>query len=110
MRARVVSVLVVFGCLPLLTLAVSARSAETVRMWDLVQSPGWDVKVRSVERRVEPLPGVNGGAPVRANGKFAIFVVDLTNRSNRAQAPQPEDFVLGSVEGMRWVNLGATSV
>lgn len=106
---RAISIVAILCCWPLLTVAVSARSAETVRMWDLVRAPAWELTVRSVERRLDPLPGVNG-APVRAKGRFAILVVDLTNRTPRAQAPKPGDFVLGSAEGRRWDNLGETPV
>jgi|SRR5215211_7793658 hypothetical protein len=110
MRSRAVPVLIVLCCLPLVTVAASARSAETVRMWDVVRSPEWDLTVRSVERRLDPLPGVEGGAAVRPSGHFAIFRIDLTNRTDRPLAPQPRDFVLGSADGMRWVNLGGTPV
>jgi hypothetical protein len=108
MRFGAVPVVAVLFCLPLLTVAAPARSAETVRMWDLVRAPGWDLTVRSVERRVDPLPAADGGAAVRPSGRFAVFVVDLTNRATRPQAPRSGDFVLWSAEGRRSDNLADT--
>lgn len=60
--------------------------------------------MRSVERRVDPLPDAEDSS-VRANGRFAIFVVDLTNRSQRSESPDANDFVLESDEGTFSVNL-----
>jgi hypothetical protein len=77
-------------------------------MWDLVRAPEWDLTVRSVERRLDPLPALDGNGPVQARGRFAIFVVDLTNRTSRPQEPQASDFVLWSAKGRRWLNLGGT--
>src|SRR5688572_5904712 len=110
MKLRVIPFLVILCCLPLLTVTATARSAETVRMWDVVRSAEWELTVRSVERRLDPLPGLEGGAAVRAHGQFAIFRIDLTNRTDRSLVPQSGDFVLGSADGMRWVNLGETPV
>jgi hypothetical protein len=78
-------------------------------MWDLVRSAEWDLTVRSVERRIDPLPAPDG-ALVRPAGHFALFSVDLTNRSGRPLAPAPEDFVLWSAAGARFVNLAHTPV
>jgi hypothetical protein len=76
-------------------------------MWDLVRSADWDLTVRSVERRIDPLPAPDGEL-VRPAGHFALFAVELTNRSGRPLAPAPEDFVLWSAVGSRFVNLADT--
>jgi hypothetical protein len=91
-------------CLPLLTLAVPVRSAPRARMWDLVRSPAWDLTVRSVERRVDPVMTPDG-VLVRPAGRFAIFRIDLTNRTSTSLAPQAADFVLRTADGARPHNL-----
>jgi hypothetical protein len=75
-------------------------------MWDLVRSSEWDVTVRGVERRRDPLPGPDG-VSVRPVGQF---VVDLTNQTPRLLSPRPGDSVLRSAEGLRSVNLGDTPI
>jgi hypothetical protein len=108
MRIGAIRVLVALCCLPLLTVAIPAHAAPTATMWQLVRSPAWDLNVRSIERRTDPLPAVVGEAPVRPEGRFAVVVVDLTNRTDRPLAPRPDDFVLWSAEGVRSLNLGET--
>jgi hypothetical protein len=78
-------------------------------MWDLARSSEWDVTVRSVERRRDPLPSPDA-APVRPAGQFVLFVVDLTNRTSRLVSPRPGDFVLRPAEELRSVNLGDTPI
>src|SRR5262249_39340767 len=106
MQLGAIRVLAALCCLPLLTTAIPAHAAPTATMWQIVRSPVWDLNVRSIERRTDPLPAVDGQAPVRPVGRFALFVVDLTNRTDRLLAPQTGDFVLWSAEGARSLNLG----
>lgn len=93
MRFRLVLALL---CLPLLTAALPARAAHQARMWEVVRAPGWEVMVRSVERRSEALP------PGR---RYAVLVVDLTNRSAHPQTPRAGDFALWAAGGTRSLNL-----
>jgi hypothetical protein len=106
MRRGAIRILAALCCLPLVTIAVPAHAAPTATMWQIVRSPEWDLNVRSIERRTDPLPAAGGREPVRPVGRFALFVVDLTNRTERPLAPQSGDFVLWSAEGVRSLNLG----
>jgi len=108
MRLGAIRVLAALCWVPLVTIAIPAHAAPTARMWEIVRSPAWDLNVRSIERRTDPLPAAVGEAPVRPVGRFALFVVNLTNRTDRPLAPQPGDFVLWSAEGLRSLNLGET--
>lgn len=88
---------------------MTAYSAPSARMWDLVRSPAWDLTVRSVARSSEPLVTPDGQL-LRPAGQFAIFVVDLTNRAHQAQPPRAEDFALWTARGVRALNLTAAPV
>jgi hypothetical protein len=107
MRLRIVLALL---WLPLATAVTPARVADQPRMWDVVQAPDWALTVRSVERRSEPLPAVDGAQPARPDGHWALFVVDLTNRTSRSLAPEAGDFVLWSTEGGPAANLAASTL
>jgi hypothetical protein len=107
MNVGAIRAIVLLCCLPLLAVAAPTRSAPSARLWDLVRSAEWELTVRSVERRPDPLSG-SDGAVVRPDGRFAVFVVDLTNRTGRPLAPESEDFALRTAEGDRAANLAAT--
>src|SRR5205814_296381 len=68
-------------------------------------APGWELTVRSIERLRWPLPGADNGQPSRPVGRFAVLVVDLTNRSAEPRTPRASDFLLRSADGGRWVDL-----
>jgi hypothetical protein len=86
--------LAVVCCLPLLTLVHPAQSRATAGLLETVQSRDWALEVRGVERRVDPLPAVDGADVVRANGRFVVLLIDLTNRSDRTLTPDATDFLL----------------
>lgn len=98
MRIGAVRTIIALCCLPLLTVVAPAPSSAGARMWDVVRSAEWELTVRSVERRIDPLTA-SDGALVRPAGRFAIFAIDLTNRTDRPLAPTPGDFVLGLADG-----------
>lgn len=105
MRLRIILTLL---WLPLTTAVMPARGESQPRMWDLVRSLEWDSTVRSVERRIAPLPAQDAAQPVRPNGHWALLVVDLTNRTSRSLAPEAGAFVLESAAGSRSLNLAAS--
>src|SRR4051794_7435032 len=111
MRYRVIGLMCALCCFSVLAGAVTAHSevSSQARMWDVVQAPDWHLTVRSVERLRGPLPGVNGDAPSRPTGQFAVMVFDLTNVSSKPQVPQTNDFVLRSSEGSRWPDLAKSA-
>jgi uncharacterized protein DUF4352 len=76
-------------------------------MWDLVQSADWNVTVRSVERRIDPIEILNGQL-VRANGHFVVFRLDLTNHADQPLVPAAADFALLSEDGKLMANKGGT--
>jgi hypothetical protein len=106
MRLGAIRALAALCCLPLLTIAIPAHAAPSATMWQIVRSPAWDLNVRSIERRSDPLPAIAGQAPVRPAGRFALFVVDLRNRTDRPLAPQSGDFVLWPAAEAPSLNLG----
>jgi hypothetical protein len=110
MRAGALRAFIVICCLPLLASVATAQSATTAqaRMWDVVEAPEWSLMVRSVERLRDPLPAIDGGAPVRPAGQFAVLVFDITNRTSHVQTPASADFLLSSVDGGRWSDLATT--
>jgi hypothetical protein len=107
MRLGVLRAIATICCLPLLAITVTAQTTSSAQMWDLVRSPVWDLTVRSVERSFEPLPAADGTL-VRPAGQFALFAVDLTNRTDRPLAPRPDDFALWTAGGIPTVNLTGT--
>jgi hypothetical protein len=104
---RVIGLICALCCFSVLAGAVTAHSevSPEARMWDVVQAPSWQLTVRSVERLRGSLPGVNGGAPSRPTGQFAVLVFELRNLSSEPQVAQASDFVLRSSEGNRWPDL-----
>ena len=92
---------------PLLTTLAPVRGADQALLWDVVESPKWELTVRSIERRREPLPA-GGGQTVRPAGHWALFVVDLTNRTSRPLAPEAGDLVLRTGRGAASINLAAS--
>ncbi len=111
MRYRVVGLICALCCFSILAGAVTAHAEVTTqaRMWDVVQAPVWQLTVRSVERLRGPLPSVDGRAPTRPDGQFAVLVFDLKNVSSKPQVPQSNDFVLKSSEGGRWPDIANTA-
>lgn len=109
MRTGVVAIFATLICLQLVVVAAPARSAPDARMWEVVRSDEWDLTVRSVERQLDPLAS-DDGKLVRPQGSFAIFAIDLANRSGRPLTPKSDDFVLMSSDGDRSVNLAALPI
>jgi hypothetical protein len=103
---RLIPVLVV---LPLFASIAPANGAPVTTMWQVVQTPSWDLMVRSVERVSDPVIGPDG-ATTRPAGRFAVFVIDLTNRSGRPLTPNPEDFALTVADGSSPVDLTTSSM
>src|SRR5688500_7875744 len=109
MRVRAIRVFAALCCLPLLAGVAPSRSAPRAPMWDLVRAAEWDLTVRGVERRIDPLTTA-AGTLVRPDGHFALLAVDLTNRTEHPLAPTPGDFVPWFAEGGRSDNLADSPV
>jgi hypothetical protein len=84
-------------CLPLLAAVKPTDPRQPARMWDVVSSADWRLTVRSIER--QPAPLIPDDESTRPLGQFAIFTVDMTNRSAGPLAPSRADFRLTAASG-----------
>ncbi len=89
--------LVIVLCLPLLAAVRPAAVEPPATMWQVVSSANWNLTVRSIERQPSPL--IAGDDSARPKGQFAIFTVDLGNRTGKELTPDERDFVLKSASG-----------
>ncbi len=96
------------GLLLSLTASAPASPAPAAQMWDIVQVDSWEIRVRSIERRSDPLPAIGADDAVRPRGQFALVVVDLTNLSATPRTALVDAFALTARSGSVVVNRSDT--